>query len=285
MERSRFPKKRRSARSAEAGASAHRRPVASGIFYPAEPAELKDSIGRLLEQAGVRKERAVAVIVPHAAIRWAGPVSAAGYACVKPSAVAVVVGPSHSSVGARFGIGTRGGWETPLGVLPVEGKLARKMLDRAQDLQRDEPGHREEHAVEVQLPFLQRLGVKSFVPLSIGSCDAVTADRIGEGLALAVKAAAPGALWVATANWGRYVPPESVAEADAIIADALSRLDGESLLHAVKEKALSMCGAEAVAVVFSAVKRLGARRAVQVGYRVHRDTASAVSAGAVIILE
>lgn len=262
-----------------------RRPVAAGTFYPAEKAELQDSVARLLGGAEQRKEKVIAVVVPHAAFRWAGPVMASAYAAVQSPVLAVVVGPSHSTADARFGVGTRGEWETPLGVLPVEKRLARRMLDRVSELQRDDASHREEHAIEVQLPFLQAIGVSAFVPLAMGPCDVVTAERIGERLASTVKEAAPHTLWVATANWSRYVPQESAEKADGLIAEALARLDGEALLQAVAEKGLSMCGAEAVAVVLSAAKQWGARRAVQTGYRIHRDTTSVVSAGAYVIVE
>lgn len=309
-------KKSRSARSAETirlrlkeaapGAFALRRPVAAGIFYPLEPAELKDALGRLfsasapLAAAAGRKERVVALLVPHGAIRWAGAVMAAAYSAVRRGfgGVAVVAGPSHSGLGARFGVGTRGGWETPLGVLPIEGPLARKLLQRAPDLDRDDAGQREEHAVEVQLPFLQRLGASGFVPLSIGPCDAVTAERLGEGIARAVtecalvaaggsgatRLGAPETLLVATANWSRYVPPDAVAGTDRAVMEAILAMDGEALLQTVAEKRLSMCGAEATAVILAAAKRLGARRAVQGGYQVHRDTAMAVSAGSFTLL-
>ncbi len=275
-------KKSRSARSTEPSI---RRPVAAGIFYPSEPAELKDSIDRLLGSVEACGEKALAVIVPHAATRWAGLVTAAAYANARGAKTAVVMGPSHSGLSARFGAGTRAGWETPLGVLPVEGTLARRMIQKAPDLQRDDAGQKEEHAVEVQVPFLQRIGVASFVPLTVGPCDALTAERIGEGLVLAGKQASPAGRGVARASWRRYTAPDSVAEADAIVARAVESLDGEALLQAVAEKGLSMCGAEAVAVLLAVVKQLGARRAIRVGYEVHRDTATAVSAGSYVIVE
>lgn len=271
-------KKNPSARLAETV----RRPVAAGIFYPDDRAELKDVLERLVG-APAGGERPAAIVVPHGAFRWAGGVMGAAYTAVSEPAVTVVVGPSHTGTGARFGIGTRSSWETPLGLLPVEGRLARKLLQRVSELERDDASQREEHSMEVQLPFLQRLGVPGFVPVTLGSCDAVTAERIGDGIGRVLLEWGQGVLLVATANWSRYVAPERVPEQDRWIQEAILALDGEQLLQAVREKELSMCGAEATAVVLAAAKRLGARRAVQAGYEVHRDTASAVSAASFVL--
>ena len=59
--------------------------------------------------------------------------------------------------------------EVPLGHIPLDVGALRSLADLKQVV-RSEPAHAQEHSLEVQLPFLQKmLGEFSLVPLSVGA--------------------------------------------------------------------------------------------------------------------
>lgn len=233
-----------------------RQPVVAGIFYPDNPRTLADEVDRLLESRE-KKEEAVAIVVPHGSLRSSGKVAGAVYSVLRPPVSAVLVGPLHGGLGQGCGLDPHGEWATPLGRLPVDGELARLIL-KAADLKKDRKIHQEEHALEMQLPFLQRMKLCSFVPVAVGPADPERLRRIGEGIARAVAGSGRKVLLVASSNLtGCRTPAELEANDPAAIEGILS-LDEGSWLETVCGREMPVCGAAATAVVMAAAKRLGA---------------------------
>ena len=236
-----------------------RAPIVAGIFYP----ERKEPLAQLIDQLSsgpAKKRKAIAVVVPHGAYHTSGEVAGAVYAQLAfwPS-VSVVVGPNHSGAGEALSIAVRGEWETPLGCIPVDLGLARAILKAAPDLKKDAKAHQDEHAVEVQMPFLQRLGhIRGFVPVALGPVDLETVQRIGRGLAEGIRKARQPVLLVASTQLTRYEALEAVKRKDQLAIDPILALDEDRLLRVVAEQEISMCGATATAAVLAAAKALGA---------------------------
>jgi len=163
------------------------RPAAvAGMFYPgnapqlaAEVDELLDGVESFEPQLGVPK----ALIVPHAGYVYSGPVAARAYhelgAARGVVKRVVLVGPSHYVAGRGLALPNADYFETPLGHIPLDREAMRSLADLRQVVPSD-PAHAQEHSLEVQLPFLQRLlGEFSLVPLSAG---AATAEEVAEVL-------------------------------------------------------------------------------------------------------
>ena len=244
-----------------------RAPVVAGIFYP----ERKEPLEQLIDQlssGSTKKRKVIAVVVPHGAYHTSGEAAGAVYAQLAswPS-VSVVVGPNHSGAGEVLSIAVRGDWETPLGRIPVDPVLARAILKAAPDLKKDAKAHQDEHAVEVQLPFLQRLGhIRGFVPVALGPVDLETVQRIGRGLAEGIRKAKQPVLLVASTQLSRYEALEAVKRKDQLAIEPILALDEDRLLQVVAEQGVSMCGATATAVVLVAAKGLGASQGSLVKY-------------------
>ena len=249
-----------------------RAPVVAGIFYPERKEALAQLIDRLIRQPE-KGRKAVAVVVPHGAYHTSGEVAGAVYAqLASPVSVAVVVGPNHTGVGEALSITVQGDWETPLGHVPVDSGLARAILKATPDLKRDAKAHEEEHAVELQLPFLQRVGhLHSFVPIALGPVDLETVRRIGRGIAAGIQKVRRPVLLIATTQLTRYEALETVRRKDRLVVDPMLALDEEGLLRAVAEQEISMCGAAAVAAVLVAAKVLGASKGSLVKYETSGD--------------
>ena len=156
-----------------------RPPAVAGLFYPADPARLRAEVSELLagaEPAAPAGLRSKALIVPHAGYAYSGAVAAAAFAALGEETAqairrVVVIGPSHHATFRGIAAPTAEAFATPLGRVPVD----RESLSALAGLRfvglADEP-HAPEHALEVELPFLQlRLGAFAAVPLLVGDAD------------------------------------------------------------------------------------------------------------------
>jgi AmmeMemoRadiSam system protein B len=159
----------------------------------------------------------------------------------------------------------RGAWETPLGRAPIDEDLAQALLD-AGPVVFDDPGvHRDEHSLEMQMPFLQRVvpGLR-IVPLMMGS----QSRREVEALATALGQALAGrrALLVASSDLSHYQPAAVANRLDAVVVDAVSRLDEEALMTRLESHDNVACGGGPMVAVMKAARTLGADRATVLKY-------------------
>jgi len=153
------------------------RPAAvAGMFYPGNPRELalevEDLLGgveRLEPQFGHPK----ALIVPHAGYIYSGPVAAAAYDELAPARGivkrVVLLGPVHRVAVRGLALPACESFETPLGRVPLDAGALRE-LEGLPQVVRSDAAHAQEHSLEVQLPFLQRmLGTFALVPFAVGT--------------------------------------------------------------------------------------------------------------------
>ena len=150
-----------------------RPPAVAGLFYPAERQLLAASVERFLEGVeAARDMRARAVIAPHAGYVYSGRIAGAAFAAVRRAAAtvtrAVVIGPAHYVPFRGIALSTASAFETPLGRVPVD-PAASAALAALPFVHAHDTAHAPEHALEVELPFLQAL-VRDFlfVPLVVG---------------------------------------------------------------------------------------------------------------------
>ena len=151
-------------------------PNVAGMFYPAEPALLARTVDELLAQAHPEvAEPPKALIAPHAGYVYSGPVAASAYAALRPAADrierVVVLAPSHRVAFRGIAAPTAEVFHTPLGDIPVDVEAVRQATRLPQVGYLDE-AFEGEHALEVQLPFLQRtLGSFELVPFIVGEAE------------------------------------------------------------------------------------------------------------------
>ena len=167
--------------------TANIRPAAvAGAFYPGNAPQLAAEIGELLggvERLEPKFGFPKALIVPHAGYMYSGSVAARAYdelAAARGTVRRVVLlGPTHYVAGRGLSLPVADVFETPLGRIPVDAEAVASLADLKQVV-RSEPAHAQEHSLEVQLPFLQRmLGEFTLVPLATG---AATKEEVAEVL-------------------------------------------------------------------------------------------------------
>src|SRR4030066_321301 len=131
-----------------------RNPYVAGYFYPAPAAELRAAVARCVDK-NAPKEEVVGLLVPHAGYEYSGAVAGATISRVKFKDTFIIIGPTHSGLGKPFSVMAEGTWKTPLGDVEVDEELARKIIGLSRYAEEDYRAHEDEHAIEVQVPFLQ----------------------------------------------------------------------------------------------------------------------------------
>ncbi|MDE1851668.1 MAG: AmmeMemoRadiSam system protein B [Candidatus Micrarchaeota archaeon] len=142
-----------------------RNAVAAGSLYPSDAGELKSAIMSLMNTAAVSQKEvgnAVAYVAPHSDYRYAGSVAAYTYKALSMNKdinridTFVIVGPNQKGIGTRIAI-SEDSWQTPLGDVENDKEFAEELIAMSVGMVPDEEGHRLEHSIEMQLPFLQHV--------------------------------------------------------------------------------------------------------------------------------
>jgi len=229
-----------------------RPPAVAGSFYPADPQILAADVRRLL--AAVPDSDAPApkaLIAPHAGYIYSGPIAASAYARLSHASRAisrvVLMGPAHRVAFHGIGISTAQAFRTPLGDVPLDPQIA-ELLSLPGVVALDE-AHREEHSLEVHLPFLQTLLDRfTLLPLVAGmASDDLVAD------VLEAVWGGPETLIVISSDLSHYHDYQTATALDHATADAITRLDPAAFDHH------GACGRTPLGGLLAVAKRRGLR--------------------------
>ena len=247
-----------------------RKAAVAGSWYPGSADALKAAVDRHLAaavDAPPAFDRLVALIAPHAGLPYSGPVAAHSYRLLQLHSfdVVVLVGPSHF-VGFDGVAAFRGsGFDTPLGVAPIDRECTEALLQNSTVVREHPPAHAREHSLEMQLPFVMRLAPQArIVALVMGWQTPATARELGDALASVL--AGRNALLVASTDLSHYHDANTAAQLDAVVVDHVSRLDPEGLQLALDVRPEHACGGGPTVAVLRAAKRLGANTSVVLKY-------------------
>lgn len=188
-----------------------REPVVAGQFYAADPERCREELNAMLARAGGSNrqvERLIGGIVPHAGWAFSGAVAAGVFQALAASRspdVVILFGGVHRHRGREAAMFGDGRWETPLGPVSVESRLADRILGQTNLMIDDPYAHEGEHSLEVQMPFVAKLfpGVK-VVPIMVPPVD--TASEVGEAVGRTLTAYDYDAIVVGTTDLTHYGP-------------------------------------------------------------------------------
>ena len=249
-----------------------RPPAVAGRFYPDDPAELTRQIASFASSAEGPPCPAFACLVPHAGYRYSGHVAGTVYARVKLPRRFLLLGPRHFPRGKPQAILSEGSWETPLGQAEIDTELARDLKSAYPQLCEDGVAHQTEHAIEVQLPFLQSLaGDFRFVPIALGPTDYVQLESLGHAIAGVLRRQHEPVLMIATSDMNHYESDEITRRKDGLAIERVLALDAAGLFEVVRREAISMCGFGPAVSMLTAARLLGATRATLVRYATSGD--------------
>ncbi|MBP7058656.1 AmmeMemoRadiSam system protein B [Candidatus Gracilibacteria bacterium] len=246
-----------------------RKSVIAGSWYPVNPSTLRNDINRYLQNVPDRaiKGDIIGLIVPHAGYIYSGQVAAHAYKLVfgKKYDTVILVGPSHRVAFHGVSIYSEGGYETPLGVVPVNEKIAEEMKRLSKTIVDLPAAHDQEHSLEIQLPFLQvALGSFSFVPLVMGDQNDATCRELA---AVIYRVAQDRrVLIVASTDLSHFYDYNKASQLDGIALGSIQDGDAEALLKNLTQDKTEACGGGPMVAMMLALKKLGVHHSLLLKY-------------------
>ena len=246
------------------GAAAVRESALAGNWYPADPVELTTLVDGFLSTSRTSTPAGPirALIVPHAGYAYSGPTAGAGDALVQGQSYrrVLILAPAHRSGFRGLSVDAVDAYRTPLGMVPLDQAAIATL--RASPLVRADGGaDAQEHAIEIQLPLLQRALVPGWrlVPVLVGTlsdAEARAATNLLRPLADAET------LFVVSSDLTHYGPrfdyqpfpldahtPERLKALDeGAIARILSK-DATAFLAYWAETGITICGYQPIAIL------------------------------------
>jgi AmmeMemoRadiSam system protein B len=249
-----------------------RKPAVAGYFYPEKAGKLRAMMETMVDPRA-EKEKARAVVSPHAGYVYSGPVAGAVFSSVVLPDLFVILGPSHRGMRSLFAIAGKGVWQTPLGEIPVQSELAKLIMSHSASIEEEESAHALEHSLEVQLPFIQYFK-KDFSIVSV--CVSYQAtfedlDELAGAVVAGLRECGQESLIVASTDMSHYVSQETARRKDFLAIEKILALDARGLYDIIREEDISMCGYQPTAAAIIAAKALGAKKAELIRYQTSGD--------------
>jgi len=245
------------------------RPAAvAGSWYPDNPDELTAMVDAMLAAVEPVDGEPIGLIVPHAGYVFSGPVAAYGFKQLEGVQydVAVIIAADHQwPLSDPISVWAEGGFETPLGILPVDVELAQALVEADPRITFDPATHEGEHPIEIELPFLQRVcpGCR-IVPVLMGADDEETVRTLADAL-LAVL---PGrrAVVIASSDLSHYPTYDDALAVDGATLGAIETGDPAQVRETIDELmrvgfpnlATCACGKGPILVTMEVAAGLGA---------------------------
>jgi len=266
-----------------------RKPAVAGQFYPENARNLKALIDSFVDKT-TPKYDCFGCVLPHAGYVYSGKVAACTVAGIKIKDTVVLLGPNHTGRGAAFSIMPQGVWETPLGKVEINRKLAGLFLGESGYLQADSSAHLQEHSLEVELPILQyfRNDFK-IVPITICTDDILKLNLLSQELASVVieNNLKSSVMFIASSDLTHYASQASAEKNDALAIEAIIDLDEQKLKMYKDKFNISMCGFAPIAILIKVAKLLGFKKGNLIKYQtsgeVSNDQSSVVGYAGITI--
>jgi AmmeMemoRadiSam system protein B len=238
-----------------------REPAVAGAFYPSDPDVLSNDVRGYLKRA--KKEAIegdiIALVSPHAGYPYSGQVAAHAYKLVEGMEFddVIVIAPSHRWPFEGASIYNRGGFRTPLGVIPIDGGMCDEIMALDKRFQFIPEAHLGEHSLEVQLPFLQvTLGGCKLVPIVLmGGANYEICQALGKAIAECLKER--NALIIASSDLTHSNNYQQVVEQDERLAHHIVEFDIKGLTEDLRKERCQACGEGPILATMMAAQTLG----------------------------
>jgi hypothetical protein len=250
----------------------------AGGFYPADPKVLAATIDEMLAHVAEPPitDRILAVVAPHAGYQYSGPVAAYTYAALRGRKFSrvVVIAPSHYESFGFSSVFEGDAYATPLGLVHVDKAFARKLASMSSTLRLSSQGHDAtsagaEHAIEVQLPWLQRvLGDFELVPVVMGDQSYESSRALGVALAKLIQSENKDGetLIVASSDLSHFHTYGDAVTIDRKTLHALEEWDYFSMSRNFESRIWEACGGAPIVAAMIAAERMGANQAKVIKY-------------------
>jgi AmmeMemoRadiSam system protein B len=270
-----------------------REPAVAGMFYPAAPNDCSQAVEACFaaSHAGASVNgRIVGGVVPHAGWACSGMVAASVFSAIASQispATVVLFGAVHRPLRSPGAIFPSGRWDTPLGQVHINERLAERVMGHTNLIADDPYAHEAEHSIEVQLPFIQRLWPDAAIlPLMVPPSK--TSAEIGEAVGRTLTTYNYDAVVIASSDLTHYgdrygfTPEGDTHEGpdwakntnDRRVIDMMLSLDAEAIVPETQANR-NACGGGAIAAAIAAARTLGADAGTLLQHTTSRETLGA----------
>ena len=246
-----------------------RPPAVAGQFYEGDKSSLEKDLEKLFANCaeisdGFPDTKVRALISPHAGYVYSGQTAAKVFSLIKKFNYkrAIIIAPSHQVPFSGLAVADYSAYKTPLGDVKVDIDIC-SLLYETPAVTELKSAHEYEHALEVQLPFLQKLQPDlSIVPLVCGQLDDKTAELAAEALLPYWNS---DTLWIISSDFTHYghsfgyVPfkdnvPENLKKLDLGAADKIVEMDCEGFSEYIEETGATICGSNPIKLLLKTIE-------------------------------
>jgi MEMO1 family protein len=239
-----------------------REPAVAGMFYPLPAGKLKNEIQFLLDtyKPGENFQNIFGIVSPHAGYAYSGKTAAIAFNTLqeKNFRTVIIISPSHREYFPGISIYSGDAYKTPLGEVEVNKEIVLKLTSDEKFIFEGLNGHRTEHAVEVQIPFLQTI-IKDFsiVPVVMGDQGRMFVDGLAKKLAEVVD---DKTLIVASSDLSHFHSKSEANKLDSIIEKRINDCDYEGLQKDLEKGKCEACGGGGIVAMLKAADLLNKRK-------------------------
>jgi AmmeMemoRadiSam system protein B len=239
-----------------------RPPAVAGMFYPGKQKTLERVVGEFYSHVSLphHLNNVKGLVVPHAGYVYSGQTAAFGFKSLDASKIktVVVLSPSHHEYFPGICVYDGDGYETPIGIVPVNTEKAERLAKEGKLIFMGKSGHQEEHAIEVTLPFLQMLLPQfDFVPVVMGDQGGKYIDALAEALPEILD---DTTVIVTSSDLSHYYNKQIAKMLDDKVANALTGYDFKTLQADLQTGACQACGGGPMVSMMKALDKFEKRK-------------------------
>ena len=245
-----------------------RKPSVAGYFYPDDKEGLRKTIDDFITNAEAQQidGKILGIMSPHAGYVFSGQTAAYSYKNIagKPYDTVIIIGPSHHVYLKGASVGNWDAYLTPLGKVDVNKEIVESLLSEKEYFDFIERAHSQEHSIETQIPFLQRV-LRNFniVPILMGRSTLGYCEQISDAILKTVKG--KNVLFVASTDMSHYPDYNNANKVDRNTLSLIEKFDpglvfdseAKTLKEGVPNLSTTLCGLSSVVTMMMTVKKLG----------------------------
>lgn len=247
-----------------------RLPAIADGFYPVDPEARRKLVGEFKSKvpSDVEKKPALALMTPHAGLRYSGQVAMDVWSRVTLPSTLLMIGPKHTALGREWAVSPAKAWELP-GQLrwDVDLELAHKICQNVEGMELDLAAHAREHGVEIQLPILEALTTPEqrpkIVAIAMKSASLEEIMRAADQLADVLRDLPERPLLVISSDMNHYLPEAENRRRDRLAIDAMLTGDPQKLIDTCRSNSISMCGLIPASIIMQTLINLGEKFTVE----------------------
>ncbi|MEM0149790.1 MAG: AmmeMemoRadiSam system protein B [Candidatus Micrarchaeaceae archaeon] len=252
-----------------------RKSMFAGEFYSDDPKILRAFLSKALAEANVEGDvlkTACAYVAPHAGYEYSGRTAAYAYKALGQNrllndiSTLVFIGPNHTGIGTPISVSSAD-WETPLGVVKNDLELSNAIVEASSIAEFDETAHAGEHSIEVQLPFIQYMGLeKRAVFICMGDQGIDASNDLANAILKASEALGRKIAVMASSDFNHYESKRIGERKDRALFEKIELLDYKAFNPLVESINSSACGYGPITVAMEYAKGAGCKKGVLLNY-------------------